>query len=71
MSIHLPDKSSYNSLVIEDLERQDRIAGLVRGVVELEGVISHSNEAEMIIPVEILKHFNRFCSRSSPYSSPI
>merc|ERR1712212_1066027 len=47
----LPDKSSYDSLVIEDLEREDRVASLVRGVIELKVVITHAEKAEVIIPI--------------------
>merc|ERR1719500_334386 len=47
----LPDKSSYDSPVIEDLERQNRVASLVRGVVKLKVVITHTKEAEVIIPI--------------------
>ena len=36
MSIHLPNKSGYNSLVIKDLEWQHRVASLKREFLMLE-----------------------------------
>merc|ERR1712223_316785 len=47
----LPDKSSNDSLIIEDLEGQHRVASLVRSIIELEVVISHTKETEVIIPI--------------------
>ena len=51
MLIHLPYKSSYNSLVIEDLERQNRIASLKINLFNLlkffgtEGPMGHARLA--------------------------
>merc|ERR1719210_914369 len=47
----LPDKASNDFLIVKDLERQHRVASLVRSVVELEVVISHTKETEVIIPI--------------------
>ena len=69
----LPDKPVYNTLVIQNLDREGIFAGLVRIMVKLKVVVTHTQETEVIIPD--IRHISlslsqwdaehRICSRSS------
>merc|ERR1712233_297188 len=47
----LPHKSCNDSVVIEDLEWEDRRASLIRSVVKLKVMITHSQKTKVVIPI--------------------
>ena len=46
----LPDESGDDALIVQDLERENGVAGLAGRVVELEVVLPHPEEAEVVVP---------------------
>ena len=53
----LEDKSRDDSLVIHDLQGEDGVAVLVGGVVKLDEVLAHADEAEVFFPAVLQQFF--------------